>query len=74
MLEGATGAIWKCALDAQCNEVLCASSAVESLVPLLTDQPEEVLVRSPWRGHVVYIYIYIYRACLWTARLVFACL
>jgi len=39
-----TGAIWKCALMEESNAVLAQEKAVESLCPLLVDQPEEVLV------------------------------
>ena len=44
MLMGVTGAIWKCALMEESNAVLAQEKAVESLCPLLVDQPEEVLV------------------------------
>lgn len=44
MLMGVTGAIWKCAVDDESNKALGEAKAVESLCPLLTDQPEEVLV------------------------------
>ena len=43
LLAGATGAIWKCALDPEAKAVLTAAKAIEGLVGLLAKQPEAVI-------------------------------
>lgn len=44
LLLGATGAIWKCAMNPGCNAKLAAAKAVEFLCPLLVNQTEDVLI------------------------------
>ncbi|NXN56925.1 ARMC4 protein, partial [Rynchops niger] len=44
LLAAVTGAIWKCAISAENVSKFRECKAVEALVGLLTDQPEEVLV------------------------------
>jgi len=44
LMEGVTGAIWKCARNSECKVKLIEAKASEFLVPLLQKQPEEVLV------------------------------
>lgn len=44
MLEGVTGAIWKVAIDKENCEIFKSLKLCESLVPLLHNQPEEVMI------------------------------
>ena len=44
MLEGTTGAIWKVAIDKENCEIFKSLKLCESLVPLLHNQPEEVMI------------------------------
>lgn len=44
MLEGVTGAIWKVAIDKENCDVFKNLKLCESLVPLLHNQPEEVMI------------------------------
>jgi hypothetical protein len=44
LMEGVTGAIWKCAQSYECKEALVNAKAVEGLTPLLQNQPLRVLI------------------------------
>eukprot|EP00036_Acanthoecidae_sp_10tr_P009917 CAMPEP_0182928284 /NCGR_PEP_ID=MMETSP0105_2-20130417/15507_1 /TAXON_ID=81532 ORGANISM="Acanthoeca-like sp., Strain 10tr" /NCGR_SAMPLE_ID=MMETSP0105_2 /ASSEMBLY_ACC=CAM_ASM_000205 /LENGTH=1025 /DNA_ID=CAMNT_0025066285 /DNA_START=27 /DNA_END=3104 /DNA_ORIENTATION=+ len=44
LMEGVTGAIWKCAQSYECKEALVEAKAVEGLTPLLQNQPLRVLI------------------------------